>query len=59
MGEMLMCPSLGTMRGGAGVEAPLQTPRETQVSISGAGGPAALDRGHALCQEGTESPREG
>lgn len=42
------------------VEAPLQTPRETQVSISGAGGAAGaavLDRSHSLCQEDMEKPQ--
>lgn len=39
------------------VEAPLQTPRETQVSISGAGGAAVLDRSHSLCQEDMEKPQ--
>lgn len=39
------------------VEAPLQTPRETQVSISGAGEAAVLDRSHCLCQEDMEKPQ--
>lgn len=53
MVEMLKCSSLGTVRGGTVVEAPLQTPRELKSASTGAGGTAVLDRGHSLCQEGT------
>jgi hypothetical protein len=30
----------------------------TQVSLTGVGGTAVLDRGHSRCQEGTGEPRE-
>lgn len=59
MVEMLKCSSLGTVKGGPAVEAPLQTPRELKSASTGVGGTAVLDRGHSLCQEGTgEPPRE-
>lgn len=58
MVEMLMCSSLGTVRGGPAVEGRLQTPRELKSASTGKGGTAVLDRGHSLCQEGTGEPRE-